>query len=440
MRQLSLVALAGLPNSGKSTLLNKISGEHTAITSPVAGTTRDRQYADISWNKNHFTLVDTAGVSFGNTDELEKNVAAQIDIALQEAAVIVFVVDGKLPNGGLDQKSLLKFRKLNKPLILAVNKIDSPKEVEQIQTTFAHLGIKTIVAVSALSGRGVGDLLDTIVKTLTAVSEQQNTPLPHEGIAVSIVGKPNVGKSSLFNYILQEDRMVVSNIPGTTRTAIDSFVTYKDEPYIFIDTAGLKRKEHRQALPDIYSGFQTFKAARRSDVVLFVIDATEEITKQDQRIAQEIFELGNGMVILANKFDLFKGDEKQLRDYISNHFPFLWMMPAFFISAKTGRGISEALDAIKPIYERKHKQTTQEDLDKLLARRMKQNPPKLLRDQKTPKVYGLKQLDVNPPLFELSVNHPAAISEQFKKTVLNAIIKELDYWGTPVNLALRKKI
>lgn len=440
MHKLPIVALTGLPNSGKSTLINKLSGKHGAVTSDVAGTTRDRQYFDIAWDGSYFSLVDTAGLVEHQDNELEKNVAKQLEKALEESSLVVLVIDGKLPKGGLDQKTLLKFRKLKKPVILAVNKIDSPKEIDQAVKTFNVLGIKAICAISALSGRGLGDLLSLITDELKKHADLDLKPFEHTGIAVSIVGKPNVGKSSLFNKILQEERVVVSSIPGTTRTAIDSPLSYKDTDYIFIDTAGLKKKEHKQAEPDIFSGFQTFKSVRRSDVVMFVIDAVEEITKQDQKVAQEIFKLGKGMIILINKFDLYKGDENQLRDYISSYFPFLWMMPAFLVSAKTGVGITDAMDSIKPIYERRLKTIDQEDIDKLLAKRMKINPPKLLRDQKKPKVFGLAQIATNPPLFELTVNHPAAISSQFKKSLLNAIIKDLDFWGTPLNLKVHKKI
>jgi GTPase len=438
MHNLPIIAIVGEPNVGKSTLLNKIAGKPLAVTSEIAGTTRDRQYIDTSWNGVAFTLVDTAGITFSN-DELEQQLNAQIDVAVAQADIIMLVVDGKQPVRSLDQKALLKFRKLKKPTILAINKVDSPKTFSSKAAEFQKLGIKTIFPISAINGRGLGDLLDAITTYLEEHGLTHEPVATTTGIAVSIIGKPNVGKSSLFNKIIKEERVVVSPIPGTTRTAIDTHITLKGDVYTFIDTAGLKKKDFRQAQPDIYAGFQTFKAIRRSDIALLVIDATQEITKQDQHIAQDIMEMDKGLIIVANKADLYDGDEDKLRNYVTHHFPFLWMSPMYLVSAKTGQGLVDLLNSIKPIFEARHKTVSQDDLDRVVAKRLKQNPPKLLRDQRKPKVFGLKQIDTNPPMFELIVNYPAAISQQFRDTVKNAIIKELDFWGTPITLKLKGK-
>lgn len=437
MSSLPIVAIVGEPNVGKSTLLNKIAGQRIAITSAVAGTTRDRQYLDTSWNGVDFTLVDTAGITFGNQQELEAELTEQIDIAVNEADLIILVADSKTGPDIMDRKALTKFRKIKKPIVLAVNKVDSPKNIESTVSPFQKLGVKDLFPVSSVTGRGIGDLLDEVANKLKKLKRGEKQI--KEGIAVSIVGKPNVGKSSILNKILGEGRVVVSPIPGTTRTSIDTYVTHKGEDYIFIDTAGLKRKEHRQKQPDIFSGFQTFKSIRRSDIVILVIDGTEPITKQDQVIAGEVVDLAKGVIIVANKMDAYIGDKDKLKDYVSMHFPFLWFSPVFFVSANTGEGLEEALGAIRPIYDNRLKEVAQEDLDKVLAQTMKTNPPKLLRDQKKPKVYGLSQVATNPPMFELLVNHPAAISMQYRRFLLKHIIKRLDLWGTPVKLQLRKK-
>lgn len=435
---LPIVAIIGPPNAGKSTLLNKIAGKPLAVTSDVAGTTRDRQYLDVAWGGKLFTLVDTAGLAFENRDELEASIQKQIEAALAEADMAVLLVDGKEPAAALDTKVIKKFRNLKIPVTLAVNKVDSPKKLEETLALFARLGIKPAFAVSAITGRGIGDLLDHVSETLPKSTVENHTASP-DGIYVSIVGKPNVGKSSIFNAILKQERVVVSPVPGTTRTAIDSIMEINGEKYTFIDTAGLKKKEHRQSEPDIFSGFQTFKSIRRSDVCFFVIDATEEVTKQDQRVAQEIFAMEKGCVVLANKFDLYKGKEDALRDYISRFFPFLWACPAMFVSAVDGTGIQQALAAIKPIYEARNKTIDSQVLADYLAKKLKTNPPKLLRDQKQPKVFSLSQIGTNPPTFQMLVNHPAAISMQFRKFLENAIIKELNFWGTPIKLKLLKK-
>jgi GTP-binding protein len=461
MKSLPIVAIVGQPNAGKSSLMNKIGKQPLAITSDVAGTTRDRQYLDTAWNGVHFTLVDTAGLSLNPADQLELSFLKQIEVALAEASAIILVADGKEPARAIDQQILKKFRSIKKPTVLAINKLDSSKQWEEKLAEFRSLGIKNLFPVSALSGRGIGDLLDKVVELLPPGEENSDdeSDADNQKIAVSIVGKPNVGKSSIFNKILDEERVVVSPIAGTTRAAIDSDITIDGVDYTFIDTAGLKKKEHRQAEPDIFSGFQTFKSIRRADICFFVIDASEEITKQDQSVANEIMNMQKGCIILANKCDLLskekaagtlgknsklvekdRDDQYQTtRDYISHHFPFLWMCPLFFVSGLTGEDLTEAVNAIKPIYDRRHKMIEADVLKDFLKKVMLKNPPKLLRDQKKPKVLGLKQVETNPPMFELLVNHPAAISSQFRKFLENSIMKFMDFYGTPITLRIRGK-
>ncbi|HMQ01802.1 MAG TPA: ribosome biogenesis GTPase Der [Candidatus Doudnabacteria bacterium] len=435
--RLPIVAIVGEPNVGKSTLLNKIAGVRAAVTSIVAGTTRDRQYIDTEWAGVAFTLVDTAGITFGNKQELETELLGQIDNALAEADLVLFVADGKSEAQTIDRQALLKFRKTKKPVVLAVNKMDSPKKLREFGDEFKKLGIKTIFPISAITGRGLGELLDAIAEEL----KKLNLEVPEKpiGIPVAIVGKPNVGKSSLVNHILGEDRVVVSDLPGTTRTAIDVAIRFNNEEYTLIDTAGLKKKSYRQAQPDVYSVFQTFKSIRRSEVVILLIDATLPITKQDQVIAGEILDISRGVIIAVNKMDKFDGDKKELQDYISHHFPFLWFAPVFFISAVTGEGVTEVLEAIKPIFEARSKTASQEDIDRLLAYTMEKNPPRRMLDQKVPKVYGLTQTGTNSPLFQLTVNHPAAISTQYRRYLEKQIIQKLGFWGTPIKLTLSKK-
>jgi GTP-binding protein len=477
---LPIVAIVGPPNAGKSTLLNKINGGQLAVTSEVAGTTRDRQYITTHWDGRDFIMVDTAGLDMDAKGELEENIQKQINRAVKEADVIVMVVDGKAPVGALDRKVLTAFRKLKTTKILAINKVDSPRNLEKSLGDFARLGIKDMFPISALTGRGIGDMLDSVVQALLSsealtkedgLPEKDDTedasatnyqlPTTNSPIAVSILGKPNVGKSSLFNKILDDERSVVSAVPGTTRTAIDDNISINGINYTFIDTAGLKKKEHKQSKPDIFSTFQTFRSIRRSDVCLFVLDANEEITVQDQRIAREILNMQKGCIIIMNKIDKFSESQKKkelevraarkgknqaddnyqsLQDYVSHHFPFLWMCPVFFVSAQNGEGIQDAIKAIKPIYDRRHKTLNNEVMAEFLNKKMKANPPKLLRDQKKPKIFSLTQIEINPPTFSLLVNHPAAISLQFRKYLENSIIKELDFWGTPIKLHLKKKL
>ena len=471
IKVLPIVAIVGQPNAGKSTLMNKIIRKPLAVTSDIAGTTRDRQYVDTTWSGVDFTLLDTAGLSLDSKQklkgldkkgeeaiagELEEALLKQIEVALDEADIVVLVVDGKEPVSAVNTVTIKKFREHKKPLLLAVNKLDAAKSHTEKLVEFQKLGIKNVFPISSVSGLGIGDMLEHITDELKKMGLNESKKEDDRNIAISIVGKPNVGKSSLFNKILKEERVVVSPIPGTTRTAIDSQINIKGVDYTFIDTAGLKKKEFRQTQPEIFSGFQTFKAIRRSDICFFVIDTLEELTKQDQRVAQEIFAMDKGCIILANKCDLITEKDNPgentksitknqddryhtVRDYISHHFPFLWMCPLFFVSAVTGEGLDEALSAIQPIWEKRNKTIDEDELQEYLKKKLKVNPPKLLRDQKPPKVYALKQPETNPPKFELLVNHPAAISTQFRKYLENAITKELDFYGTPITLKLKGK-
>ncbi|MBP9686527.1 MAG: ribosome biogenesis GTPase Der [Candidatus Doudnabacteria bacterium] len=457
---LPIVALVGLPNAGKSTLFNRIIGQRLAVTSDVAGTTRDRQYATVPWNRRIFSMVDTAGLAFfTDQNELESSVKKQITIATQEADLLVLVVDGKTGVEALDRDVLLTFRKIKKPVVVAVNKLDSPNNLEALSAPFYKLGIKAVFAISSVTGRGIGDLLDHIVTHLPENNETPSNDITPslDQIAVAVVGKPNVGKSSLFNHLLHDERVVVSDIPGTTRTAIDSEVVIDGRTYTLIDTAGLKKKAHRQEQPDLYSGYQTYKSIRRSDVCLFIVDAGEPITSQDQSIAAEIVDQEKGCIVLVNKIDAYKHEQiaraaqyknnadpdaetDALHAYISHHFPFLWMCPVYFVSAKTGEGVAEAFSQIQGIYERRHKTVSEDALKATLAKWKKISPPRRMLDQKEPKVYSLTQIDTNPPRFELLVNHTPAVSENFRKTIENAIIKDLDFWGTPIKVRLVKKV
>jgi GTP-binding protein len=435
----ALVAIVGEPNAGKSTLLNKILEERIALTSNVAGTTRDRFYAPTFWNGIDFTLVDTAGIVLDQRDELEKNVQKQVDIALQEADLILYVLDGKKGPEALDRNVLLKLRKKKKDVIVVINKIDSPKKNLETVDQYRFTGFKEIVAVSSVAGIGTGDLLDLITKNLEARGYTKYEKDPTE-ISVSLVGKQNVGKSSIFNKVLGEERVVVSNVPGTTRNVVDTDITYKGKKIKFLDTAGLKKKDKNQALPDIYATFQTIRAMHKSDVCILVIDSSIGITQQDQRIAGEIVEAGKGLIVVANKTDLLSEKEQlKLEGNLPDFFEFLWWAPAVPVSAKTGEGISTMLDFVLQIEENRHKQIDPEELTKFFKSKVKQREPQRQRDERIPKVYSLSQIATNPPVFKMMVNEPSAISMQFRKFLQNSIIKELGFWGTPVLLKLEAK-
>lgn len=435
----AFVAIVGEPNVGKSTLMNRIISQRVALATKYPGTTRDRFYAPTIWNGIDFTLIDTAGIILERRDELEQNVQKQAEIALDQADALIYVVDSKQPVERVDREVLRMIRRHKKPIVLAVNKCDSPQRILSAAADFAFTGIKSIIACSAISGAGTGDLLDAVTSELAKLGF--GTYERDLGtISVSIVGKPNVGKSSFFNAIVGEERVVVSSVPGTTRNPIDTLITYKNENIKLVDTAGLKRKEKRAEVPDIFAAVQTLRTIRRSEVCILMIDGSEHITQQDQRVAGDIVEANKGLIVAINKTDLL--DEKQneaLRRDLEHFFPFLWWAPVVPISAKENTGTDAVLDYVLEIEINRKKEYDDERLGEFLQRKMKENPPKRVRDERVPKVYSLRQEGTNPPVFRMSVNEPSAISMQFRKFLENSIIRELGFWGSPIQLRLERK-
>jgi GTPase len=435
----AIVAIIGEPNVGKSTLLNKIVKERLALTSPVAGTTRDRFYASTDWNGLEFSLVDTAGIILEQREELEKNIQKQVDIALQEADVILYVLDGKKGPDSINRSVLQKIRKQKKDVILVINKVDSPKKINETMGNYQFTGIKKIFPVSAVSGVNLGDMLDGITDYLFDKGFTTIEKDPSE-ISISIVGKPNVGKSSIFNKLIGEERVVVSEVAGTTRNVTDTDIIYNERKIKILDTAGLKKKEKRAPLPDIYAAFQTMRAMTKSDIIVLVIDASLGITQQDQKIAGEIIEAGKGLIMVANKIDkLSQEDREKLNSNMPKYFEFLWWAPAVPVSAKTGEGLTEVLDYILTINDNRHKEIGNQELSEFFYEKLKQREPQRIRDERAPRVFSLHQTGTNPPSFTMIVNRPSAISMPFRKFIQNSIIKELNFWGTPIKLRLEEK-
>ena len=305
-----IVAIVGKPNVGKSTLFNRIARQRIAIVQDEPGVTRDRLYCDVEWLNNHFTLIDTGGIDIGE-DIITRQVREQAQIAIEEADVIVFVVDGREGLTAADEDVANVLRKTDKKVILCVNKIDDHLAAEAHVWEFYALGLGDPVAVSAEHGRNIGDLLDQIVVALPKVSETEDEDL----LKLAIVGRPNVGKSSLVNKFLGENRVIVSDIPGTTRDAIDTYFTRGEQKYLLIDTAGLRRRKKIEEEVERYSVIRTLRAIDRSDIAILMLDATEGLTEQDKKIAGYAHEGGKGMIIVVNKWDLVEKDSNTMRDF-----------------------------------------------------------------------------------------------------------------------------
>ena len=341
-----VVCIVGRPNVGKSTLFNKIAGKRIAITEDTPGVTRDRIYSEAEWLNKYFTLIDTGGLEPESQEIIPQNIKNQAEIAIETADIILFVVDGLDGLTSTDRDIAAILRKSQKEVLLVCNKIDSKRTSDRI-FEFYELGLGDPILISAEQGLGIGDLLDEVIEHFP---ENRDTDYNEDIIKVAVIGKPNVGKSSLINNILGEDRVIVTDIPGTTRDAIDAYFTYKEDEYLFIDTAGLRRKRSIYENVEHYSVVRTLAAVDRSDICILVIDGTEGVTEQDTKIAGYAHEQGKGMIIAVNKWDIVEKETNTSRDMerdIRNKLGFVPYASIIFISAKTGKRVNGLFELLK---------------------------------------------------------------------------------------------
>lgn len=436
-----LVVICGRPNVGKSTLFNRILGQRKAIISSVPGTTRDRISETISWQGKEFDLVDTGGLFFDKKTILTDKIINQVYQAIKIADLVLLVTDGKEEISDLDKKILKKIRKLSKKLILVVNKIDN-ENLRQKALNFNQLGIKDTVFVSALHGLGIGDLLDLIIKRL---SFKKSYKLKEDYIKVAICGRPNVGKSTLFNKLTGEEKAIVSEIPGTTRDVVNTKISINQENYLFLDTAGLRRQAKIKDKLDYYSLLRTLKAIKEADIILFLIDVYEGIARQDKKIINEIIQNGKSIIILVNKYDLIQKEKKssaefinQYKDYLQKKLPFLLWAPIIFISAQSGKNINKIFDLIKKVYTERKKKIRIKELNNLMSELVKKGFSFLSSKSKN-KLFYSTQIKADYPIFVLFVNK----KDLFKKSqilYLEKILREkYQFLGTPIKLILKSK-
>lgn len=432
-----VVCIVGRPNVGKSTLFNRIVGRRIAITEDTPGVTRDRIYAEAEWLNKYFTLIDTGGLEPESEDIFHKNIKKQVEVAIDTADVILFVVDGLQGVTPVDRDIANMLRLVDKKVILVCNKIDSKNRLDNI-FEFYELGMGNPVAVSAEQGLGVGDLLDEIIKHFP---EDKETEYDEDLIRVAVIGKPNVGKSSLINRILGEERVIVTDIPGTTRDAIDTYFTHNDNRYVFIDTAGLRRKRSINENVERYSVIRTLSAIDRSNICVLVIDGTIGVTEQDTKIAGYAHENGKGMIIAVNKWDIVEKDhntylkmEKEIREKLS----FVSYAPIVFISAKTGKRVNKLFEMLEVVNNNHNLRISTGILNDIINEAILMNQPPSDKGMRL-KIYYGTQVSVRPPKFVIFVNKKKLVHFSYERYLENQIRENFGFTGTPIRFEFKEK-
>ena len=433
-----IVAIVGRPNVGKSTLFNALAGEKLSIVEDTPGVTRDRLYADASWLDRQFTIIDTGGIEPDSEDVILSQMREQAEIALMSADVVIFLVDVRQGLVDADSKVADMLRKSRKPVLLVVNKVDNFDTMMADIYEFYQLGIGDPHPIAASSKRGLGDMLDALVGMLPDKSADEEDD---ERVKVAIIGKPNVGKSSLVNKLVGKDRVIVSDIAGTTRDAIDTVVRHDGEEYVFIDTAGIRRKSKVKETLERYSVIRALSACDRADVVIVVIDATEGVTEQDAKIAGIAHENGKGLLIAVNKWDAIEKDDKTMykyRDEVMRVLSFVPYAKIVYISAKTGKRLDNLFDEIDAITAERNKRIATGVLNEIIMEAVAMNEPPTDKGRRL-KILYTAQVSVGPPTFVLFVNDKKLMHFSYKRYLENQIRAAFGFEGTPVRFVVRER-
>lgn len=462
-----LVAIVGRPNVGKSTFFNRMLGERVAIVEDVPGTTRDRIYGDTDWNGREFTLIDTGGLEFGSgipvgqvgldgqPGDIMKNVRAQAELAIEEADVIVFMVDARSGITAADEEVADLLRRTRKPVILTANKADNAAR-RQDAVEFYSLGLGEPITISSIQGTGTGDLLDVIVEALPPEEEEAEEEEDEDVVRVAIVGRPNVGKSSLLNAILGFERSIVSEVPGTTRDAIDTEMEFKDRKIILIDTAGIRRRGKVGPGVEKFGVLRSTRAIERSDVALLLVDASEGLAAQDTHIAGEIQEQAKGVVVVVNKWDLAQAQRRAEREgkfahpddeiesaeayrrIIAEGLKFIPYAPIIFASAKTGYHVQALLETVLNVADMRYLRVPTARLNEVVQESVRRhNPP--VTNNRALKIYYATQTRVNPPTFVFFVNDPEAVHFSYERYLENRLREAFGFKGTAIRLFFRAR-
>lgn len=432
-----IVAIVGRPNVGKSTLFNKLTGKRISIVEDKPGVTRDRIYAEVEWLSHKFTMIDTGGIEPESEDIILSQMKRQAEIAIETADVIVFMVDAREGLTPADYEVANLLRKTKKPVLTVVNKVDNAA-LEDNKYEFYNLGVGEVIAISAGQALGIGDMLDEIVKHFEEAPQEDE-----EGalIKVAIIGKPNAGKSSLLNRLVGEERVIVSDIPGTTRDAIDSYVEIGDDKFLFIDTAGIRRKSKIKEEVERYSVLRAIASIERADICVVVVDATEGVSDQDEKIAGLAHEAGKGIVIIVNKWDLIEKDTNTMNEHlerIRNSLSFISYAPVVFISAKTGQRVEKMIELVKYVANQHSMRIKTGALNEVISTAVMMKQPPIERG-KPLKIYYVTQASTQPPTFIFFVNYTNIIHFSYERYLENQIRQHFGLEGTPIRFIYREK-
>lgn len=432
-----IVAVVGRPNVGKSTLFNRIAGKRISITEDTPGVTRDRIYAECEWLDNHFTLIDTGGIEPDTTDTIFQQMRTQAEIAIDMAHVVLFMVDGKEGVTAADKEVAQMLRKAKKEIILVVNKMDRFVNDNNIYE-FYNLGLGEPIAISSTEALGLGDLLDEIISKF---DEKFDLTEDDDSIKIAVIGKPNAGKSSIINKIIGEERVIVSDIPGTTRDAIDTKFERDGQKYTLIDTAGIRKKSKVSETVEKYSVLRAFTAVERADVCVLVIDADKGITDQDIRIAGYSHDNNKGMIVIINKWDLIEKDEKTFKEFtddVRNKLAYATYAPILTVSALTGQRVNKILETVNEVYSFRNLRVSTGVLNDIITEAVLMNQPRTVKGKRLKIFYGT-QVAVNPPKFLIFVNDNTIVHFSYQRYLENKIRESFEYKGTPIVIEFRNR-
>ena len=432
------VAIVGRPNVGKSTLFNKITGKRISIIEDTPGVTRDRIYADAEWAGRQFTLIDTGGIEPSSKDDILVKMRLQANVAMEMADVIIFLTDIKEGLTAADKDVAAILIKCGKPVVLACNKADNVSTGSFDHYEFYNLGMGDPIAVSSIHGTGTGDLLDEVIAFFPPKSEAENED---ESIKVAVIGKPNVGKSSMINKILGEERLIVSDMAGTTRDAIDTKITFGETEFTFIDTAGIRRKSKVDDKVEKYSVLRSYQAIERADICIMVIDGTEGVTEQDTKVAGYAHEQGKGMIIAVNKWDIVEKDGKTMDEFRKNlkkDLIFMTYAPSVFVSAKTGLRLKELFDMIVNVSNQQCMRIKTGMLNDILSEATAMVQPPSDKGRRLKIFYGT-QVSVKPPTIIIFINDTRLMHFSYERYIENQIRKVFGFTGTPLRFIFRER-